>query len=41
MYYIMYVLDCILFLTLYEHRVNTVKRNVDACNSLFRIVINC
>lgn len=32
------MLDCILFLTLYKHRVNAVERNVDACNNLFRIV---
>jgi len=40
-YYIMYILDCISFLTLYEHIVNAVERNVHVCNNLFRIVINC
>jgi len=41
MYYIMYVLDCISFLTVYEHIVNAVERNVHVYNNLFRIVINC
>jgi hypothetical protein len=39
MYYIMYILDCISFLTLYEHIVSAVERNVHVCNSLFRIVM--